>query len=174
MMRMICGGCLVLTLLGNGVLAQDGLRPDRRTTERRDNTRISLIFNEASPSDWLATDGMTNPRLDRRTNAGSALASDSNSIDYRLPISANRRFDGEDVAQQYQRQYEGRMWSQQRARHEREMRQLRLEAQKQYGISLSRPDGSALMMGGTYAPSRFSAYGLRNWNASPYFHYQLR
>jgi len=165
-----CLGCLIICLLTTQVgLAQDGAAARRTgTTSQPASTRSSLIFNEASPSDWLSTEGVSNSR--RSVSTTSAGRTD-------LPISASMKFDDDERMERYQREYDGRRWSMARAQREREARQLRMETRKFYGISLSRPAGSPMMMGGTYAPNWIggwnTAYGLPGQAPVQYLNYQM-
>ncbi len=154
--------------------ATTGQRPAAVTPATRPAAtaqRPAMIFNEASPSDYLATDGIATQRRSTGT-AGTGR------ITPNLPISANMNFDDEERLEQYQREYEGRRWSMMRAQQERAARQLRMETRKFYGISLSRPMGSPMMMGGVYAPNWIggwnTAYGLPGQYPTQYLNYQYR
>lgn len=171
MTRCVFGSLLVLGLLTATASAQtNSSGTGRTTTGTAIPPRTNLIINEESPSDWVSSD-LTNPR----TTTGTTTATTPNT---RLPISANVAMDDQEHLERYQREYDARRWSMARAQQEREMRQMRLELRKFYGVSLSRPAGSPMMMGGTYAPNWIggwnTAYGLPGQYPAQNFYFQVR
>lgn len=66
---------------------------------------------------------------------------------------AKMNFDDEAHLDRYQRDANVQRYLTEQARAESQLRRMRIQAREWYGVSLSRPNGSRMMMGGTYAPS---------------------
>lgn len=169
MIRTVLGSFLVLSLMAVTASAQTNQQGTGRTTTGTTvPARTNLIFNEQSPSDVTGTAGTTNPRTTTSQTTPNT----------RLPISANVAMDDQEHMERYQREYDARRWSMARAQQEAEMRRMRIEIRKFYGVSLSRPSGSPMMMGGTYAPNWIggwnTAYGLPGQYPSQNIFFQVR
>ncbi|MEZ6106338.1 MAG: hypothetical protein R3B96_09555 [Pirellulaceae bacterium] len=84
---------LVLGVVVSMAAAQESLPTPSRTTGTAIAPRTNLILNESSPSDWLSSEGINNPR--------SRQQADSQPIT-RLPVSASVSLDDEQHMERYQ------------------------------------------------------------------------
>ena len=168
---MIRTGLAVLTVVvvaGQAVNAQESAIYKRQTWPSASPiSKIDSLLTESSPSQWLAAPQPHNPRYTPTVpaitvGAGRTLQTAPTTD---LPITANIRLDDDAHLQKYMKEYEVKKLIQQRAQRERELRQLRMETRKFYGISLARPTGSPMMFGGMYAP---------NWSGGFHYGYGLR
>jgi hypothetical protein len=80
------------------------------------------------------------------------------------PMTANITLDDEAHLKKYMSDNDVKRMIQQRAQRERELRQMRLESQRFYGVSASRPSGARLMYGGMVAPT---GYGVTVFGQGP-------
>lgn len=137
---------------------------------------LHQLLDESTPSAW---DGKPHPapvmpapvlsviEVGEGQSIGNSVptetqASDLASVDF--PMAANITLDDEAHLKKYMNDNDVKRMIQQRAQRERELRQMRLESQRFYGVSASRPSGARLMFGGMVAPS---GYGVPVFGQGP-------
>lgn len=185
---------LALTALAISALAITSLSPTSAQAQvplrgessvwpsvRADNPLQRILNDEASPHDRVAkqttqttrrhggvinpTPTGTNQRTTQRNTIQRNTTQRTTTPNTNLPINARMTFDGEASPERYLSEYDVQQMIQKRAQRKRELRLLRLETQRFYGVSLSRPTGSPMMFGGVYAPNWIggwnTSYGLR-------------
>ena len=161
MSRGLMGSFLVLALAASSAAAQQPNSALGNSTAATAAPRTNLIVNQASPSDSLSSQAVSNPRMVSNEPTLEQLKA------ARMAMEEQFRLD------EYQRQHEARLRTQARAQAEREMRQMRMEIRKFYGISSARPvDPTG--MGVFYHPVPMTWSSYRYPTHIQQLHFQIR
>jgi hypothetical protein len=132
-------------------------------------SNLEQLLGESTPSAWNGVTDKVPPPANSTFSAievetGNALSSieatetqPSEAVSLDFPMTANIALDDEAHLKKYMNDNDVKRMIQQRAQRERELRQMRLESQRFYGVSASRPSGARLMYGGMVAPTGYGA-----------------